>query len=511
MKTIVTQLGLSGNPFEHYTAETEPHITEYAVRPPYLEAIAARALGLSSFILFGDRGAGKSATRITVFNQIWNGKNVDGARPLVVNLTDFTNVLPSLKRGTLADKDLVEAASFVVAEQVLIWLSAHEDGDRKRLLDALDTNQRKLAHTIITEFYLARPEMERQFRTQEAFKILGSALAARSSSWLANRWDALSATIASIMTAITSKESGEGVVQATEGLAKALKGDQPHAGRAVLSRLVQFVQMFEFSGVVVLIDKVDETDLTTNSVENTTKLIFPLLAHIQLLEVNGFAWHFFLWSRVKSFFDEGQYNIRLDKIANSLITWDRNDFRKMLDERLRYFSNGKATFRDLFVDDKTAEETFDQVIEIAMGSPRELVKIMDVIIREHDAANFSQTDRLLSDSSVSRGLDKYVRDVTSTAFSERSLGQIYRLRKTKFINREVQTAFRINDQSARNKIKGWEDAGLVRLIGTRAAEGDYGGKPANEYMIADARIARIMTRDLVKLEELEDDSSDTEQ
>lgn len=45
MRTIVAQLGLSGNPFEHYTAETEPHITEYAVRPPYLEAIAARLWG----------------------------------------------------------------------------------------------------------------------------------------------------------------------------------------------------------------------------------------------------------------------------------------------------------------------------------------------------------------------------------------------------------------------------------------------------------------------------------
>ena len=131
MATIVDQLGLSGNPFEHYTAETEPHIVEYAVRPPYLETIAARVTGLSSFILFGDRGAGKSATRITVFNQLWAPGQQPGKVPLLVNFTDFTLLLPSLKRGTLADKDIIEAVAFVVIEQLLIWLTSLSDGDRK--------------------------------------------------------------------------------------------------------------------------------------------------------------------------------------------------------------------------------------------------------------------------------------------------------------------------------------------------------------------------------------------
>lgn len=186
MATIVEQLNLSGNPFEHYTAETEPHITEYAVRPPYLEAIAARVLGLSSFILFGDRGAGKSATRITVFNQAWATDN-RSERPLVANLTDFSAILPALKRGALADKDLIESAAFVVVEQVLLWLSAFDELQQRELLEKLDSNQRKLAHTLVTEFYLSRPEFERKFRTQQAFTILNSALTARGAAWVSRR------------------------------------------------------------------------------------------------------------------------------------------------------------------------------------------------------------------------------------------------------------------------------------------------------------------------------------
>ncbi|WP_318883688.1 hypothetical protein RWA06_02470 [Sinorhizobium meliloti] len=84
--TLVQRLNLKGNPFEHYTAETEPNITEYAVRPPYLQAISDRARSLSSFILFGNRGAGKSATRITVFGEVWksNSESDTDSRPFVV-------------------------------------------------------------------------------------------------------------------------------------------------------------------------------------------------------------------------------------------------------------------------------------------------------------------------------------------------------------------------------------------------------------------------------------------
>lgn len=502
--TIVDQLGLSGNPFEHYTAETEPHITEYAVRPPYLEAIAARVIGLSSFILFGDRGAGKSATRITVFNQVWAPEQ-NTERPLVANLTDFSAILPALKRGALADKDLVEAAAFVVVEQVLLWLSALDDGQQETILGRLDADQKRLAHVLVTEFYLSRPEFERQFRTQQAFTILRSALTARGAAWVSQRWDAVAAVVASIAATLSKKVVDDnGLGQATEGLLKSLRGDQPHVGRAVLMRLVSFAQSFGFTGVSILIDKVDETDLTTNSAESTTKLIYPLLSHIQLLEVTGFSWQFFLWGKVKSFFGEDAYHVRLDKIANSSISWDGNSFRNMLDARLKYFSRERYDFSSMFVDPGVAQNAFEQINEIAMGSPRELVKIMDVIIREHDAVNAANRSTLLDEGSVNAGLDKYVRDVINTVFNEKSLGQIYRLKSIKFINKDVQGAFRVGDQSARAKIKAWEDAGLVKFIGTRAAEGDFGGKPANEYMIADARIERIMARNLVKVEELDE-------
>ncbi len=133
-----------------------------------------------------------------------------------------------------------------------------------------------------------------------------------------------------------------------------------------------------------------------------------------------------------------------------------------------------------------------------MRSPREVIRLVDVIIREHDIRHAAAADNvLLSVASIEGGLDKYVTDVITTIYGERLLGQIFRLNRTVFTNKDVQLTFRVGAQSARTRIQSWENAGIVKLSGTRAAEGTLGGKPANEYTIVDTRIERVMTRQLV--------------
>lgn len=506
MATLVETLHLTANPFEHYTAENEPHIIEYAVRPPYLQAIAARAKGLSTFILFGDRGAGKSATRITVFNEVWSSDTRGEKRPLIVNFTDFSSLLPQLRKSQLADKDMIESVSFFVVEQLMLWLSSLEDEERKTLVETMNESEVALCSTFVTDFYLSRPEFERQFRTEEAFKLLNSAWTTRSAAWANKRWDAVSAVIATVISAFTKKavDPSLEVGEAAEGLLKALRGDTPQAGRAVLVKLVALVRIFGFSGVCIFVDKVDENEVTTNSAESSSRLVYPILSHIQLLEVDGFSWQFFLWNKIKGFFEGNEFNVRLDKIAHATIAWDGSTFRAMLEARMRYFSGKRVGFADLFDGTTDVDAAFELVAAMSMGSPRELIKIMDTLVREHDLKNSGDDHVCLSIESVNSGLDKYAKDTISSVFNERTLDQIYRVRSVRFINKDVQLAFKVGDQSARAKIKAWEDAGIVKFSGTRAAEGELGGKPSNEYAIADARLERIIRRDLIKIEELED-------
>jgi hypothetical protein len=264
----------------------------------------------------------------------------------------------------------------------------------------------------------------------------------------------------------------------------------------LLRKLVDLAQVFAFSGVVVLIDKVDETEATSNSADQTAALIHPLLSRVQLMEIEDFSWIFFLWDRVKAVFERAEYPVRLDKIGHATVSWDDDFFAPMLDKRVCFFSDGRHEFSGLFSSDADVSRLCIELVRIAMRSPRELIRLMDVIVREHDISNATRAEvTLLSPDSVERGIDKYVKDVVSTVYGERLLAQIFRLNKSIFTNKDVQQTFRVGAQSARTRIQSWENAGIIRLTGTQAAEGAR-GRPVYQYTIVDSRVERAMRRQL---------------
>ena len=495
---LTNALGFSGNPFEHYVAELEPDIAEYAVKPPYFEVIDARARNNSSFILFGDRGAGKSATRLTIFKEIWKAKSKGDAVPLVVNLVDFSDFVSGKSINDLSEATLIKGVAFLVIESLLTWLSSLEEEDRAIYLGAQDDEERQLCYELLRDFYLNRPEAKRQRSARDAMALLNQAFLAKSQMWVTQKWDRISALIGTLADVIV-KRNGSDAEVATP-VANALRRDASEFDPIlVLRRLVSLVKIFAFEGIVMLVDKVDETDATSNSVDRTAELIHPLLARVQLMEVENFAWIFFLWSQTKSVFEGDKFPVRLDKLGHATVSWDDKFFEIMLNRRVEFYSSGRMKLISLFEAETDERMLLDTLAKVSMRSPRELIRLMDVVLREHDVVNAGGNDAvLLSLEKIQPGIDKYVTDTITTVFGERLLAQIFRLKSLSFTNKDVQRTFRVGAQSARTRIQSWENAGIIKYVGTRAAEGAQGGKPANEYSIADARIERVMERQLIK-------------
>ncbi|WP_159728045.1 hypothetical protein [Methylosinus sp. Ce-a6] len=507
MSSLLEQLGFINNPFEHYTAETEPNIAEYAVRPPYLQTTRSRAVSISTFILFGDRGVGKSATRITLFDELWGVKD-HAQRPLVLNFIDFSNLLKSLKDGEPLERKIVDEVAFLVIEQVLGWLASLTDDERDTYTLAMDDSESELSVALLKSFYLSKPEIDRQNTANSALRLLNRAWKTKSSVWMSQRWDALARLMGVIGELIGKRLGSAGAGEPIELLMRSFASHESSSSRLILTKLVDFVKIFSFSGIVILIDKVDETDATQSSSEMTSRLVHPILSNIQLLEIDGFSWMFFLWAQVKPYFEGNSYPVRLDKIAHSTIEWEYRFFQEMLDARIRYFSNSRFLFKDLFLHTVDVNAALKSLVTISMRSPRELVRLMDVIISEHDIRNSETSDTVfLDEEAIELGQDKYVKERIGSVYADKTLGQIYRLKDTKFINKDVQGAFRINAQSARARIKNWEDAGIVKRTGTRTPEGDLGGQPAHEFSIVDARVERIITRKLIQYDDLSDDDT----
>ena len=329
--SLSERLGLSRNPFEHYTAETEPDISAYAVRPPYLTTIVERAQGLTSFVLFGDRGSGKSATRLKVYNELWMQVHSDkaGRHPFIVNVTEFSRVIPVFSAGKLEDRQIVELVAFNVIEQIFIWLASLEQDERDIFIGALNKDERSLVFALMQGFYLTISELDREISTNEAMKLLNAAWTTKSVVWINKRWDSISKIFVNILTAMSKKHLDQDldVSASAEKILNSLKADTPSVSRAILARLVELAQSFGFSGICIFIDKIDETSATSSSAEATARFIHPLLSHVQLLEISGCSFVVFLWSKVQSHFTN-KYTVRIDKIANANITWTADGLAK---------------------------------------------------------------------------------------------------------------------------------------------------------------------------------------
>lgn len=497
MPRLVEALSLKGNPFEHYVAETEPNIADYAVKPPYFEAIDARAKNTSSFVLFGDRGAGKSATRLTIFKELWAQKAGGKRVPLAVNMTDFSVAVQGKKIHNLSEELLVREIAFITIESLLTWLSSLEDEDRSVFVQAMTAEENSLCYALLRDHYLSRPAAKRERSAREAMQLLNQAFTSKSKLWIEQRWDAISGVLATVVEALAKRNLDAASVAGDAKRVMALK-EEGFDAILTLRRLVDLAKIFDFSGVVLLVDKVDETEATINSADQTAALVHPILSHVQLMEIAGFSLVFFLWARIKASFEGDTYPVRLDKIGHATVTWDDQFFSLMLNRRVNFFSEARHGFEGLFVAGTDIDKIYADLIKVSMRSPRELIRIMDVIIREHDVLNAAKPEPVLLDrEAVDTGLDKYVTDVITTIYGERLLAQLFRLNKAVFTNKDVQLTFRVGPQSARTRIQSWENAGIIKFTGTRAAEGALGGKPANEYTIVDGRIERIMQRNLI--------------
>lgn len=493
MPTFDQYFGFEVSPFEQYVAEKEPLINEYAVKPPYFEEAKRRIEAVSSFLLFGRRGSGKSATRLTAEKEVWSSKS--NRVPLIVSLTDFHNIIRERSVEAVTDLDICTRVAFLTVESILLWIS--NQGEGEAFLDALTDYEQKLLISIAKSFYLTVPETERRISSEDAMKVLHQNWVNQTQDWIHKRWGSISSVIAKISSAIVKKKlENDNIAQDIEAILRST--DSVQTSKALLTRLVELSRALGFSGIVALVDKVDETAKTQKSSEATATLVHPIISQVQLMEIDGLAWIFFLWDKVKSDFSGEKLYARLDKFAHSEIEWSDVFLKEMVGHRISYFSDQKfRSLGDLCERNVDTDRHLNEILSLTQNSPRELIRLLDVVVREYNS-NYGHLPegRKLTDADLEAGKDAYVRDVLWNVYDSKVLSQLLRFNRPTFTNRDVQSAFKVQAPSARGRIQAWEASGAIHLSGTRAPDGESGGKPANEYSISDSRILRMAQRGL---------------
>ena len=512
MSSLLRGLGFTSNPFSSYVAEREPDIEQYFVKPPYYSEILARGKSTESFILFGARGSGKSASRIAFYKACWIRRKQGRPRPLAIVLDDFQRILGSgLEKVSVGS--FVEEVAFRVLEGLLVWLSALEPNEREEYVDRLALNERELVKEFLKRFYFNRPELARTTSAKHALRLLNQAWTTEIKIWAEKKWDALADLVAILSSALVNRASQveAGLLPGLRELLKLNENELSNTeyARALFIRLVEIVRIFGFSGVAVLVDKVDETPETNSSAALSARLLYPLMSTTQLLEIDGLGWLVYLWDKVKELYGPSEQGVRIDKIANATIHWPEKFLVDLVDKRLAFFSqNAVTSFAQLCSGDLSPDATLKELIRMSMNSPRELIRILDVTFREHEE---SGADALLVRSSVENALDKYVIERLPNIYSKQILQQVSRINQVEFTNSDLQPVFKSGEQIVRNRIRKWQDCGIVSQVGSRPAQGGQQGRGAIVYGVIDSRLHRLISRSLVlgreyEIAEDEDDS-----
>lgn len=488
-------LGFTSNPFESNTAEREPEIASYAVRPPYLDRTKQASLGGHGiFVLDGARGSGKSATRLTIAKSIWQET---AARPLVVALTNFNIFRPYIKGGLTLDLVATQIA-FLTFETILSWLSSLSETEAEARIAAIDNSGKKLVDRFASNFFLNRADNARSTTAQETYDLLNVSLPTKATLWAEKRWDQVSTVIATLAAKLGKKyaDFDIGDPNSYASLLKKQQSDGFSDPHYVFARTVEVARLFGFSGILVQIDKIDETDWTTTSVPAAGDLIFPILANIGLHEIDGLSWSLFVWDKVtKHLISTYRGQLRFDKIQRGSISWEPKYLESLIQKRLEHFSGGAINkLEQISVDGTDISMILGELIDLTGQSPRHLITALDAVVSEHAQRNQAVHKRLDKEA-FERGMDVYaVRSLTDDGLIDEAR-QIAKIGTDRFVTKDVQSLLRQSAQSARARIDKWAyELQLVEFAGTRQTAST--GRPVDEFCISDARAQRVLDRNL---------------
>jgi len=202
-----------------------------------------------------------------------------------------------------------------------------------------------------------------------------------------------------------------------------------------------------FESVYVLLDKVDESELTGNKAEDSFKMIQSMVRDLELLEMDKFGFKFFLWDQLGSHFRE--YG-RPDRAEQFTLEWSNEELGQMLAQRLSAYSGGKIT--DLKqITTEFQEDITPLVILFAQKSPRDAIRICKQIIAEQREIN--PNSARIESKAILEGIENFCKIRALEITDEMKIRELRKIGFVEFTSPYLATdVFKITKNGARSKV-----------------------------------------------------------
>jgi len=155
-----------------------------------------------------------------------------------------------------------------------------------------------------------------------------------------------------------------------------------------ISVLGQLTFKLGYRCIYVLVDKLDENTLTGGA-SSSYQFVAPLVSDLQLLELSGFGFKFFLWDMLM---DEYRAVARPDRVKYYSLRWEATQLAEMLSRRLKAHSGEKISSLGQ-ISSLDARAKIDGAVALfSQGSPRNTIRICKGIWDQQSEINSSSSE-----------------------------------------------------------------------------------------------------------------------
>lgn len=490
INTFLRKHDFSEHPFAKVAGEKENLLSLYFVEPRYFSEVLGDAKNPRSYVVFGPRGGGKSAIRSTIERYCNDDSFIPdiGGKILCITYDDFSALnISQLNTITLTDhinEILKRGVPKLACELVHLGLVG----------DNLKEEYRGLLRWYIDEYMSDLSKLE----LDSILKMLMSQT---------DKFNEILRGVVDLYNTIIH-------VLKLEEIKPTKLVEEPKNKRDAISSIhvmevfTRLATQLGHESVYVLIDKIDETDVTGGDSLKAAKLVTPMLTNIKLLELEHCAFKFFLWDNIRNHFGK---ELRSDRITMNQTEWNDIELQKMLDKRISAYSLGRTKFSDMF-SDGIGYDLSKIVIHFSYHSPRDINRLLYEVFAEAAADTTDNKAKIQWDSFL-KGLEKFTNIRIDELYDKDLINKIQRLNHSIFTISDVASSLRvtrvyvdideedISTQSAtnraRNLVEKWKKAGLIKQIESTTVISNGRRRSANRYEIIDPRVIYAINQEEV--------------
>jgi len=458
--SLIKNLGFTRDPFATTNADEEDFLEDYFIEPPFFKAVYGQLDNPKSSVVFAPRGGGKTALKrkIEIASKsspfvcvTYNSFPTDGLR-----LSSITH-----------DYHLKNISRLLLI--ALIGVASEYEPER------LSGKERHILFLLV-KLYLT--DIDSTLLKSSISSV--QSLSDKARAW----WNRCTGPVGLVLNAVFTKLGlGHAEIKQLEEANGKLGQASDH-----ISFLAELAVKYGYKSVYILIDKVDENNLT-GKVSASFEFIRPIIIDLPLLETKHIAFKFFLWDKLA---DEYREVARPDRVKYYELKWSDDQLKAMLSKRLEAHSGRKVSSLTSICGLEEDVDLDRIVVAFSSGSPRNIIRACKEILDQQSEVDSNV--KKISTHAVIKGFEVFSENYSIELYRN-VVTDIQKLKRTNFLLRHVYAdVFKVTQAAGLAKVRKWQELGAVEQIGT--IQEIRGSRPSNHYAVANPFLLKYVFSDI---------------